>query len=168
MGLAPPKKKTCDLCLIPPSSVPRLDASGGSSRPWNAPCWADPHLWVSLGGLPTASVGAGERDASALLECPGWDRSSSSVEGLPGPVAPWRSPPPSEAVLASPALSAIRYNSGGAGSPPLCALSHWHACGACFDGGASHTHPSCGNGRTIPSTCCGGDDLCSTPPLWDS
>ena len=52
----------CVLCLTLPSSVPGLDACpGGSSHPWNAPCWADPHLWVSLGGLPTALLGAGER-----------------------------------------------------------------------------------------------------------
>ena len=36
----------------------------------DAPCRADPHLWVSLGGLPTASVGAGERDASAFFVGP--------------------------------------------------------------------------------------------------
>ena len=65
-------------------------------------------------------AGAGERDASALLECPGWDRPSSSVEGLPGPVAPWRSPLPSEAVLASPALSAAALVGL---ALPLC--SHW-------------------------------------------
>ena len=40
-------------------------------------------------------------------------------------MAPWRSPPPSEAVLASPALSAFRCGSGGDGSFSLCALSHW-------------------------------------------
>ena len=33
----------------------------GSARPWNAPCWADPRLWVSLGVLPTASVVRGKR-----------------------------------------------------------------------------------------------------------
>ena len=143
--------------VIPPSSVPGLDACpGGSSRPWNAPCWADPPLWVSLGGLPTASVGAGERDASALLECPAWDWRGFRR----GRWHPAEGPPPSEAVLVSPALSAFRCGCGGAGSPPLCALSHptetgkprglWHPewppvtweGGACFDGGASHTHPS--------------------------
>ena len=122
----PPLGFPCVLCLTLRSSVPGLAACpGGSARPWNAPCRAGPHLWVSLGVLPTASVGAGERGASALLECPGWVRSSSSVEGLPGPVAPWRNPLPPAAVLASPALSAFRCGSGGVGSPPLCALSHW-------------------------------------------
>ena len=89
----------CVLCPTLQSSRPGLAACpDGSARPWNAPCRADPHLWVSL---PTASVGA-----SAFLECPGWVHSSSSVEG----------------VLASPALSVFRC---GSGSPPLCALSHW-------------------------------------------
>ena len=68
-------------------------------------------------------MGAGETGASALLECPGWVHSFSSVEGLPGPVAPWRNPLPPAAVLASPTLSAFRCGSGGIGS--LCALSHW-------------------------------------------
>ena len=69
----------CVLCLTLRSSGPGLAACpDGSARPWNAPCWADPHLWFSLEFLPTL-VGAGERGASALLECPGW--STSRVGG---------------------------------------------------------------------------------------
>ena len=41
------------------------------------------------------------------------------------PNAPCWAAPPLWAVLASPALSAFRCGSGGDGSPPLCALSHW-------------------------------------------
>ena len=123
------------------SSVPGLAACpGGSSRPWNAPCRADPHLWVSLGGLPTASVGAGERDASALLECPGCPLLFLSL--WRGFRAPWRSPQPPEAVLASPALSA----SGGVGSPPLCALSHWWFVFQ-GSGGGGHHAPHTGPGH---------------------
>ena len=98
-----------DLCLIPPSSVPGLDAcplgtplagriltsgSGGKGcfRPSGVP-WLGPLLFF----------GGGASGAGGTLE----------------------KSPPSEAVLASPALSAIRCGSGGAGSPSLCALSHW-------------------------------------------
>ena len=58
-----------------------------------APCWADPHLWVSLESLLTASVGAGERDASALLECPGQLGPGGQPKGSPsGPAGPTKAP----------------------------------------------------------------------------